>query len=407
LLKGIEQCDAALNEFPDSEPALKGTIAYNIVFSYFTLCDVQKLAPYLPIAIQSSITGGCVYGAVTSTYYKGMAEMLTADFAAAQHTFVSTLRMMSEQGLQDYPFIGYLYLGLSHLNYQWNRLDEAQQHATKAIKLAEQGSESMSILNGYACMIQVHQAKGDCDQALEYIQKAEKIAKTLSVDNRLKEVDAWQALNHAIKGDIGAAKNWSKVSDHLLKDHYNQLYEFEALVLAQILLADKKFDDARIVLNWILQWAQRYQRHLIAAQVKLMLAKTSHYSDDRAAVLPLVLQSMETLEPVSAEIHFVGHREWLSGYLTELRAQNKHAVFCSKLLAAFGQSTKQDTSSKYKELLTKREWDVVYLIKQGLSNNQIATGLSISLGTVKRHVHNLLEKLAVSKRYEIINRLEL
>lgn len=48
--------------------------------------------------------------------------------------------------------------------------------------------------------------------------------------------------------------------------------------------------------------------------------------------------------------------------------------------------------------LTPREWEILGLIEQGLSNQEIANTLVIELGTVKNHVHNILRKLDVQNR---------
>jgi DNA-binding NarL/FixJ family response regulator len=48
--------------------------------------------------------------------------------------------------------------------------------------------------------------------------------------------------------------------------------------------------------------------------------------------------------------------------------------------------------------LTERECEVLDLIEQGASNQEIAGSLCIELGTVKNHVHNILDKLDVRTR---------
>lgn len=48
--------------------------------------------------------------------------------------------------------------------------------------------------------------------------------------------------------------------------------------------------------------------------------------------------------------------------------------------------------------LTSREMEVLRLISQGFSNHEIAHTLFIEYGTVKNHVHHILEKLEVSTR---------
>jgi two-component system, NarL family, nitrate/nitrite response regulator NarL len=59
-----------------------------------------------------------------------------------------------------------------------------------------------------------------------------------------------------------------------------------------------------------------------------------------------------------------------------------------------------DGSASGLDDLTGREYEVVELIELGLSNKEIATTLSISVTTVKNHVHSILEKLRVSRRGE-------
>lgn len=48
--------------------------------------------------------------------------------------------------------------------------------------------------------------------------------------------------------------------------------------------------------------------------------------------------------------------------------------------------------------LTPRELEVLYLIDEGLTNQEIAEHLVIEVGTVKNHVHNILQKLDVTNR---------
>ncbi len=51
--------------------------------------------------------------------------------------------------------------------------------------------------------------------------------------------------------------------------------------------------------------------------------------------------------------------------------------------------------------LTRREHQVVDLIAQGMSNKEISSELNIAVHTVKSHVHNILDKLALHTRLEL------
>ncbi len=50
--------------------------------------------------------------------------------------------------------------------------------------------------------------------------------------------------------------------------------------------------------------------------------------------------------------------------------------------------------------LTSRELEVLQFIGEGLTNQEIAARLVVEVGTVKNHVHSILEKLNVSSRDE-------
>jgi DNA-binding NarL/FixJ family response regulator len=55
--------------------------------------------------------------------------------------------------------------------------------------------------------------------------------------------------------------------------------------------------------------------------------------------------------------------------------------------------------------LTAREREISEMVARGLSNKQIARELSVSVSTVKTHVHSLLEKLGVHRRSDVGARL--
>ncbi len=55
-------------------------------------------------------------------------------------------------------------------------------------------------------------------------------------------------------------------------------------------------------------------------------------------------------------------------------------------------------------LLTERELDVLRLLAAGHSNRAIAEALIVAVGTVKRHVSNIMDKLQAESRLEVVAR---
>lgn len=54
--------------------------------------------------------------------------------------------------------------------------------------------------------------------------------------------------------------------------------------------------------------------------------------------------------------------------------------------------------------LSKREYEILQLITEGLSNQQIADKLYISENTIKKHISNLFLKLDVERRTEAVKK---
>jgi DNA-binding NarL/FixJ family response regulator len=61
-------------------------------------------------------------------------------------------------------------------------------------------------------------------------------------------------------------------------------------------------------------------------------------------------------------------------------------------------------TSKEAELLTMREKEILDLLSQGYLYKEIATELNISNLTVKKHIHNIYDKLQVQNRTEALNK---
>lgn len=75
-----------------------------------------------------------------------------------------------------------------------------------------------------------------------------------------------------------------------------------------------------------------------------------------------------------------------------------HLVFPNELLSRNGRAALFGTVNQP----TKREMEVLSLIRQGLSNKQIADTLFVSERTIHYHVGNILSKLNASSRLEAV-----
>jgi len=109
-----------------------------------------------------------------------------------------------------------------------------------------------------------------------------------------------------------------------------------------------------------------------------------------AGVAGLHLQS-ESLTQLLALLNNVGQGRALC-------SPEISAILLRQVYTLAGQPDPEQKSG----LLTAREDEILRLIEEGLTNQQIASRLSLTLHTVKNHVHNLLTKLGVASRAEAV-----
>ncbi|MBM0231136.1 response regulator transcription factor [Micromonospora sp. STR1_7] len=74
----------------------------------------------------------------------------------------------------------------------------------------------------------------------------------------------------------------------------------------------------------------------------------------------------------------------------------------TRLVAHYVTAPRRDRPTPALRRLTSREVEVLTLIGGGLSNDEIATALAISVKTVKTHITHLLAKLAVRDRAQLV-----
>ena len=148
---------------------------------------------------------------------------------------------------------------------------------------------------------------------------------------------------------------------------------------------------------------------------QLALSLTQHIREEASYARIIVLTHVNTHDDL-AECFAAGAQ---GGVLEESSLQDlREAIekvaagetFCSPgLVHSMFRRLAQSAQESYRRdrvdavRLTARELEIVRLISEHLSNKQIAKRLSVSLYTVKNHVHNIVEKLQVTGRYEAVD----
>jgi two-component system nitrate/nitrite response regulator NarL len=144
--------------------------------------------------------------------------------------------------------------------------------------------------------------------------------------------------------------------------------------------------------------------------LQLISALVQHQPSIKVLALGLSESKASVLQFVEAgAVGYVARDDSVEDLLERIRAAYRDKAMVSPEIAAALMSRVAKYAQLFTDIeagaygdtgLTPREREILQLIAQGLTNQEIADRLVIEVGTVKNHVHNILQKLDVSNREE-------
>lgn len=187
----------------------------------------------------------------------------------------------------------------------------------------------------------------------------------------------------------------------------------------------KKHDDILVVdvlgtNEYILQTIRSFKPNVLLldlglrSQNSLQLVKATKINspETKVIVMDLIPMQADVLEFVRAGVSgFILKDATVDDFLKTIRLVAQGTKVLPSLMTGslFSQivehavNATRGHSSKLMESvrMTKRERQVIELVSDGMTNKEIAQKLHLSPYTVKSHVHNILEKLALHTRVQI------
>jgi LuxR family maltose regulon positive regulatory protein len=324
-----------------------------------------------------------------------------------------------------HAMVCWAYIHHANVLREWNRLDEALELALQAIRLCEQTETFVSLYLGYTVLMRICLARGEINTAGSAFQKAEELlAKSYSPHRRdvyviVNWVQFWLA-----SGASGRAIHWAQDLAQHAKVHSQLARERQDVARARVLLAQQKPMEALSLLAPLEVSAEQQARWGHVIEIKVLQALAHHMRDKAREATSTLSQAVRLAEPEGYIRIFVDEGAPMVALLSRLQEQEREhgpTAYLDTVLAAFAISLhnekaamqltngashplKYDPSSPLIELLSGRELEVLGLLEQGASNQEIAQDLVLALSTVKSHVRTILSKLEVSNRTQAVKR---
>jgi LuxR family transcriptional regulator, maltose regulon positive regulatory protein len=360
----------------------------------------------------AALVGLSLYFALVAYWDLGRVRSAQGRLRAALHTYRDALELAAGVGRSATTAVGIVHVGLAEVLREQNELHAALEHATEGIEYCRQLANRIPLASGLATLARIRQARGDQAGALEAIEEARRVGLSPEIIDLFNPVAVQQARLLLIQGDATEAALWTTERRFGVEDEPTYLREREHLVLARVLLAKGKPDQALRLLERLHEEARDRKGSVI--EIMALEALALRARDERERAVNALSRTLTLAEPEGYIRTFVDEGPPMAELLSEvLEAQQRGrldspipAHYLRKLLAVLERdiSGAAQPATEFPEALSERELEVLQLIAAGKSNRRIATELFVSVGTVKTHINNLYRKLDAHSRTQALAR---
>jgi LuxR family maltose regulon positive regulatory protein len=327
----------------------------------------------------------------------------SAEFPLMSRAANGYLRFALKASIPESEAFANYQLGVLH--YEWNELEKARDHFAAAVSLRYHAHE-LSLHFSLQGLAQVHLAQGRLEEARDSIAATREFARQTGSHLLLACGRSLHARFLLRQGDLNQADRESLAAHASTEAEPMLLLEVPALTRSKVLVAratPKSLQQATALLDELLAHARSthyaWRQIEILALQALVLAAQGHSGE----ALSRLEQAVTLARPGRLVRTFVDLGPPMAELLSQLAGRGVATEYLNQLLTAFDLPTKAEppvvsVESEIVEPLTERELEVMVLIAERLTNQEIAQRLVISPNTVKRHASNIYEKLGARNR---------
>ena len=299
---------------------------------------------------------------------------------------------------QRFPPLGVALSILGGIALERNDLASAEQLLNEGIALSSQRMLLIHVIAGMASYVHLTVCQGNTAEFLNAIDEVnailEEYDEEYDVDRFYLVAAANQARMHIFLADRQAVDQWAKAYQASRSD---SPFEYAELTLVRYLLMSGDYEAVPSILQPLLDAARHEGRFRASMEIKLLFSRYCQDKGDIPTALKWLSEALEIAAPEGFIRIFLDEAPVLE-LLPQFRETAPDLVD-----AILGQQKSPDdverpAQPQLPEPLTEQELNILALIVGGKTNQQIADELVVTLGTVKWHVHNILQKLGVNNR---------
>jgi len=368
--KTISHAHQALDQLPESTALIRAQtglylgVAYRYQGQFQAALDTYN--EILPVT--RKMEGRTI--AVLSNLHLGDLHWQMAHLHQAKELYEEGLEITERHtGRDNLPYCGLVYVHIGRVLRQWNQLEHAYRYAEKGLALCRDWNVADILALSCIELAHIHQALRNDEQARTSIQEAIKIMDSFSPWGS-KYAAAHQAKMDLRRGDLGAAERWAQANDLVTDGNFEIHREIEYLALARFFIAQKRFEEARALVERIYRIAQEIGNRRTELEGLILLASVFYAQGETDQALVHLEKALSIGEPEGFIRIFVDEGPPMAHLLYDALSRGISPDYVRLLLAAFpnpepeqaGDSQTQDPEYEWVEPFTYHQIQSKYTI---------------------------------------------
>jgi LuxR family maltose regulon positive regulatory protein len=415
----LELAQKMLEAYPEGDPAQFSGLLF-AGYAYMALQDTQAAIQALEKARLIALRQQLFFGIIETTFNLARLAQnqgrlqLAMDICRQGQADIAADLPNPEQEL---PAVGGLEVVLGCVLLEQNRMEEAETCLQHGLDLMGAGMNPYYLRTAYVALFRLYEFKGRLAEAHKYLDRLDATQPDLAFcTDGLRVLHLLRtAPNEPTTRE--KAQNWCNHFSDLLSDEtylpgigpYGaaDAYYLAWHVWVWVQIVSGNALSVRHYLEQQLNIANR--QGLIQRMIELSLfhAVVNKEAGNHESAIAELEQALELAQP-EGYIRIFDQGPALTNLLLEASRLGISREYIQKILTAIGvpESYPTGTSAQmqYAEHLSGRELEVLRLVAQGATNQEIADRLVITVGTAKSHINHILGKLDSHNRTEAVAR---
>ncbi len=297
------------------------------------------------------------------------------------------------------PAMGSIYSIVGALRYEHDDLEGAQNYLAKGLQLCRLGGHYAATANTLAWLSRLYEVQGDTAAARSALEEAEALLR--------HGVPAWtraDVIARRVQWEL--SREDAAVAAEALERAGEAAAQLPAVQLARLRLWYRAgwYAEAREMADRGIAAAEGRQEYGTVVRYLTLRALLRDAQGEEGAALDDLRRALEYAAPEGYVRTFVDEGAPLADLLRKLGDEKGYA---GELLPAFEVHAARTVPGAHPDLvepLSERELEVLQVMAEGLTYNEIAERLFVSINTVRYHVKNIYSKLGVDNRAKALDR---